>query len=125
MTEEEKSRERQIKADVAAELQVNRKAYAVKYRYALIDTDKRMAEYVFNVIDNPDGHNVNELLKIRRFFQLLDKWDWKPKRVKRKIRLYEKLKFSGHRGGGITSLHRCKCSRWRIYSALPGPTGAG
>lgn len=98
MTEEEKSRERQIKADVAAELQVNRKAYAVKYRYALIDTDKRMAEYVFNVIDNPDGHNVNELLKIRRFFQLLDKWDWKPRRVKRKIRLYEKLKFSGTSG---------------------------
>lgn len=98
MTEEEKIRERQIKADVAAELQANREAYAGRYRYALIDTDKRMAEYVFNVIDNPDGHNVNELLKIRRFFQLLDKWDWKPKRVKRKIKLYEKLKFSGTSG---------------------------
>ena len=98
MTEEEKIRERQIKADVTAELQANREAYATRYRYALIDTDKRMAEYVFNVIDNPDGHNVNELLKIRRFFQLLDKWDWKPKRVKRKIKLYEKLKFSGTSG---------------------------
>lgn len=98
MTEEEKSRERQIKADVTAELQANREAYATRYRYALIDTDKRIAAYVFNVIDNPDRHNVNELLKIRRFFQLLDKWDWKPKRVKRKIRLYERLKFSGTTG---------------------------
>lgn len=98
MTEEEKIRERQIKADVTAELQANREAYATRYRYALIDTDKRIAAYVFNVIDNPDRHNVNELLKIRRFFQLLDKWDWKPKRVKRKIRLYERLKFSGTTG---------------------------
>lgn len=98
MTEEEKSRERQIKADVTAELQESREAYATRYRYALIDTDKRIADYVFNVIDHPDRHNVNELLKIRRFFQLLDKWDWKPKRVKRKIKLYERLKFSGTTG---------------------------
>lgn len=98
MTEEEKIRERQIKADVTAELQANREAYATRYRYALIDTDKRIAAYVFNVIDNPDRHNVNELLKIRRFFRLLDKWDWKPSRVKRKIKLYERLKFSGTTG---------------------------
>jgi len=98
MTEEEKSGERQIKADVAAELQQSQEAYADRYRYALIDTDKRIADYVFNVIDHPDRHNVNELLKIRRFFQLLDKWDWKPQRVKRKIKLYERLKFSGTTG---------------------------
>lgn len=98
MTEEEKSRERQLKADVAAELRANRETYGTKYRYALHDTDKRIADYVFGVIDNPDGHNLYELLKIRRFFQMLDKWVWKAKRVKMKIRLYEKLKFSGTTG---------------------------
>ena len=98
MTEEEKSKERKIKADVVAELQANQKIYAIKYHYALVETDKRIAYYVFDVINNPDAHNVYELLKIRRFFQMLDKWYWKPNRVKKKIKLYEKLKFSGTSG---------------------------
>ena len=98
MTQEERSRERDYKAKVVAELQANRNDYLVKYRYALDDTDKRMQQYVCQVIDNPDDHNLYEHLKIRRFFQMLGRWDWKPKRVKKKIRLYEKLKFSGTTG---------------------------
>ena len=98
MTEEEKIRKRQLKADTAAELQANRDSYLTKYRYALSDTDKRLTEYVTAVIDNPEAHNLYELLKIKRFFQMLDRWDWKPKRVKKKIRLYESLKFSGTSG---------------------------
>ena len=98
MTEEEKIRKRQLKADTAAELQANRDSYLTKYRYALSDTDKRLTEYVTAVIDNPEAHNLYELLKIKRFFQMLDRWDWRPKRVKKKIRLYESLKFSGTSG---------------------------
>lgn len=98
MTEEEKNRERRIKAGAAEELRAKREAYDGRYRYALAGTDRRMAEYVYEVTDHPGRHNVNELLKVCRFFRLLDKWDWKPKRVKRKIRLYERLKFSGTAG---------------------------
>lgn len=98
MTEEEKSRERQLKTDVVAELQTNREAYGKRYRYALTDTDRRVTDYVFAVIDNPNAHNLYELLKVKRFFSMLDRWQWNAKRVKKKIRLYEKLKFSGTSG---------------------------
>lgn len=67
MTEEEKSKLRQLKADVADELQRQRYFYEKKYRYALADTDGRIGGYVFSVIDNPEAHNLYELLKVRRF----------------------------------------------------------
>lgn len=98
MTDEEKSRERQLKKDLVSELQAKRGEYLARYAYAMDDTDKRITEYVLQNIDNPDAHNIYELYAIRRFFLLLDKYQWKPKRVKRKIRLYEKIRFSGTTG---------------------------
>ena len=98
MTEEEKVRERQFKADVVADLQRQRPYLATRYRRALDDTDPRMAQYVFGVIDNPDAHNLYEHLAIRRFFKMLDKYDWKKGRVKRFIKFYEVLRFNGTSG---------------------------
>lgn len=98
MTDEEKSRFRQLKSDVSDELKANRDRYVVNYRYALGDTDIRLVDYITSVIDNPGCHNLYELLKIRRFFALLDRWTWDPKRVRRRIRLYESLRFSGTTG---------------------------
>jgi len=98
MTEEEKVRERQFKADVVAELQALRPSMATRYRRALDDTDKRMAQYIFAVVDNPDAHNLYELLGIRRFFQMLDKYEWRKKRVQRFIKFYEVLRFNGTSG---------------------------
>ena len=98
MTEEEKVRERQFKADVVADLQRQRPYLATRYRRALDDTDPRMAQYVFGVIDNPDAHNLYEHLAIRRFFKMLDKYDWKKGRVKRFIKFYEGLRFNGTSG---------------------------
>ena len=46
MTEEEKVRERQFKADVVADLQRQRPYLATRYRRALDDTDPRMAQYL-------------------------------------------------------------------------------
>lgn len=83
MTEEEKGRFRQLKAEVSEQLQQGRSTYADRYRRALIETDKRIGDYVFGVIDHPDAHNLYEILGVRRFLQMLDKYDWKPKRVKR------------------------------------------
>ena len=98
MTEEEKERFRQLKAEVSEQLRQGRSTYADRYRRALIETDKRIGDYVFGVIDHPDAHNLYEILGIKRFLQMLDKYDWKPKRVKRFFKFYEALRFSGIRG---------------------------
>lgn len=98
MTEEEKIRERKFKADVAEELQARRHELPTQYRHALDNTDQRMTKYVFEIIDNPEAHNLYELLQIRRFFQMLDKYEWRKKRVKRFIKFYEVLRFSGMTG---------------------------
>ena len=98
MTHEEIERWQRYKADTVAEIQRGRSTYAERYRRALIDTDKRIGDYVFSVIDNPEGHNLYEILGVKRFLQMLDKYDWKPKRVKRFFKFYQALKFSGLKG---------------------------
>lgn len=98
MTHEEMERWQQYKADIVEDIQRGRSTYADRYRRALIDTDKRIGDYVFGVIDNPDKHNLYEILGVRRFLQMLDKYDWKPKRVKRFFKFYQALKFSGLKG---------------------------
>ena len=74
MTEEEKERFRQLKAEVSEQLQQGRNTYADRYRRALIETDKRIGDYVFGVIDHTDAHNLYEILGVRRFLQMLDKY---------------------------------------------------
>lgn len=98
MTHEEMERWQQYKADIVEDLQRGRSIYASRYRRALIDTDKRIGDYVFSVIDDPDKHNLYEILGVRRFLAMLDKYDWKPKRVKRFFKFYQALKFSGLKG---------------------------
>ena len=60
MTEEEKQQERRFKATVAAQLQADRRIYPQRYKIALNDTDKRLGDYVFEVIDRPEAHNLYE-----------------------------------------------------------------
>lgn len=98
MTEEEKSRLRALKAATVADLQAGMGTLMERYGYALRDTDKRIGEYVFGVIDNPDGHNLYEVLGVRRFLRMLDKYEWKPARVRNFFHFYEVLRFSGIRG---------------------------
>lgn len=98
MTEEEKSREREFKADVVRQLQASRSLLPDRYRRALADTDKRIETYVLENIDHPERHNLYEVLAVRRFFGMLNKYDWNPKRVKRFFRFYETLRFNGATG---------------------------
>lgn len=98
MTREEKERWRQYKADIVQRLQGGRSTYADLYRHALIDTDKRIGDYVVGVVDNPDAHNLYEILGVQRFLQMLDKYEWKPRRVRRFFKFYEALRFSGLQG---------------------------
>ena len=98
MTHEEMERWKLYKAGIVEDMQRGRGSYAEHYRRALIDTDKRIGDYVFSVIDDPDKHNLYEILGVRRFLAMLDKYDWKPKRVKRFFKFYQALKFSGLKG---------------------------
>lgn len=98
MTEEEKVRLRSLKADTAAWLQRDRDVYPTRYRCALVETDRRIGDYVHGVIDNPERHNLYELLAVKRFFHMLDRYEWSPKRVKHFFRFYQALRFSGING---------------------------
>ena len=98
MTEEEKVRLRRLKADTAAWLQRDRDVYPTRYRCALVETDRRIGDYVYGVIDNPEKHNLYELLAVKRFFHMLDRYEWSPKRVKHFFRFYQALRFSGING---------------------------
>ncbi len=98
MTEEEKSKRRQLKADTVAQLQEAVSERADRYRHALIDTDGRIGQYVSGVAAEPDKHNLYEVLGVWRFLRLLDKYEWKSKRVRHFFRFYEALRFSGISG---------------------------
>ena len=98
MTEEEKHTLRRLKADTAKALGAMADTCRERYRYALDDTDSRIGDYCEGVMRYPDGHNVYELLAVRRFFAMLDRNEWKPKRVKNFFKFYEFLRFSGMNG---------------------------
>ena len=53
---------------------------------------------MYGVIDNPERHNLYELLAVKRFFRMLDRYEWSPKRVKHFFRFYQALRFSGING---------------------------
>lgn len=98
MTEEEKKELRALKLRCSERLQANIDNYTKKYSYALVGTDRRLLDYVTRTAKNPDSHNLYELLGVERFFQLLGRYEWKPKRVRHFIRFYEALRFSGLKG---------------------------
>ena len=95
MTEEEKGAIRQLKADTVRWLQESAALLCSGYQNALFGTDKRIGQYVTEVIWNPEKHNLYEILGVRRFFYLLNRYEWKPAKVRRFFKFYETLRFSG------------------------------
>ena len=66
--------------------------------YGLEETDARLPEYVKECIANPDRHNLYELLAVKRFFEFLNKFEFRGGKVREFITLFEYLKFSGTKG---------------------------
>ena len=97
MTEEEKQQLRNLKADTVSELQDMRDDISSRYSHAL-ETDERLSEYVFEVIDHPDKHNLYEVLAVRRFFSMLDRHRWRKGRVQHFFKFYQALRFNGSSG---------------------------
>ena len=82
-----------LKSDTVAHL----KAVDV-LSYRLDIADIRLNLYINGCISNPDAHNLYELLAIRRFFHLLDTYDFRSGKVRKFVVFYESLKFSGTKG---------------------------
>lgn len=100
MTETEKQRKRDLKAQAAEwlsnlpkRLQYDRKLYEATY-----GTDPRIADYLTEVSQQPQRHNLYELLSAVRFVELVHRHEWSPGRVQRFFKLYEALRFSGTMG---------------------------
>lgn len=67
-------------------------------RYQLGGIDERLEKYVKEVRDNPDDHNLYEVLAVLKFLRLMDEYTFRASKVKRFVKLYESLKFSGMDG---------------------------
>lgn len=66
--------------------------------YNLRYADPRLDVYARTLIDDPDAHNLYELLALQRFFRLLDTYEFHIDKVQTFIRFYEFLKFDGKHG---------------------------
>lgn len=97
MTEEHKQEERDCKIQTIAELNSLRETIFTTHE-EVFNCDVRLKDYVCMVIDNPDDHNLYELLAVKRFFYLLDKYEFRTKHFLNFVRFYESLKFSGTQG---------------------------
>ena len=93
MTEEEKDKLRQAKADVTDLLARTRIE-----RYRLTDVDSRLDAYVREVASNPDGHDLYEQLSVARFFKMCDKYGINATEVWQFADFYESLYFPGKAG---------------------------
>ena len=93
MTEEEKDKLRQAKADVTDLLARTRIE-----RYRLTDVDSRLDAYVREVAGNPDGHNLDEQLAVARVFRMCDKYGINATEVWQFADFYESLYFPGKAG---------------------------
>ena len=93
MTEEEKDKLRQAKADVTdllANIDID--------RYRLTEIDSRLDSYVRMVAGNPDAHNLYEQLAVARFFRMCDKYGINATEVWQFADFYESLYFPGKAG---------------------------
>lgn len=66
--------------------------------YCLDKADKRISQYIEMCIAEPTLHNLYELLSIKRFLSFLDKYEFRIKAIKKFIKFYESLYFSGLKG---------------------------
>lgn len=94
MDDQRKEQLRQLKIEAIEKLRAIPAA-----RYAtLADTDSRLRDYCEEVRDNPQGHNLYEVLSVVRFFSMREKYEWDIQSVRRFIKFSEVVKLSGLRG---------------------------
>lgn len=60
--------------------------------------ETRLADYIAGNRENPDGHNLFEILSVLRFLSFMRKYVFRYQKVRNFVMLYETLKFSGLTG---------------------------
>ena len=82
--------------------------------YGLKKTDERLPFYIKSCIGNPGRHNLYELLAIKRFFDLFEKYEYRRGDVRKFIVLFETLKFSGESFMFRSWLPHFQMRRWLV-----------
>lgn len=107
MTEEEKQRYRDMKRSASEWL--SESGSMDRHRKTITGTDGRIMDYLEGISSNPDCHNLYELLAARRFLCMLDRHQWRAKRVRNFFKFYEALRFSGTDGRQRYKLTPVQC----------------
>lgn len=108
MTQQEHDRLVLLK-QLATERLTNLRPQLDYFAFATRKVDARIEEYVLNVIDNPDKHNVWEQVAVCRYFRQLKDHRFSPAHVLQFIRFAEKTKTSGNRGRKQLRLTPVQC----------------
>lgn len=64
----------------------------------LNEIDKRLHQYIDEVLSHPDDHNKYEILGVFRFLDFLQKYEFRDKEAKKFFTFYECLKFPSNKG---------------------------
>lgn len=106
MDEAQKQKLRQAKEEAIDAL---RGIPATRYT-ALAETDPRLRDYCEMIRDEPECHNLYEVLSVVRFFSLRDRYEWDAAAVRRFIKFAETVKLSG-----TTCRRRYKCTPVQVF----------
>ena len=64
----------------------------------LAEVDPRLEAYCLGLVENPEAHNLFELLALRRFISFCHSYELRPNVVKSKIVVFESLRFPSEKG---------------------------
>lgn len=67
--------------------------------YKLDKADERLNVYIKGCINNPDVHNLYELLAVHRFFVFLDKYEFRIKEVRKFVTILRAFEILRHQKG--------------------------
>ncbi len=90
LTNDETRKAKKICAEFLSKIDVG--SYNLRY------ADPRLDVYARTLIEDPEAHNLYELLALQRFFRWLDTYEFHIDKVQAFIRFYEFLKFDGKKG---------------------------
>lgn len=104
MTDEERKRVIEAKAEVSVEL-----GETDIGSYGLAEVDPRIEEYVREVAEHSEAHNVYEQLAVRHFLRMVDRYGLDAVEVRRFFMFYESLYFPGVKGQQTYRLTPVQC----------------
>lgn len=92
------------------------------YKYPdVFEKNERLKEYVKDVINFKSGHNLYEALSVQRFFDMLKRYEYSDKKVRKFYKFYESLRFNGAIGRTSYKLTPVQCFQYaNIFGFVDG-----